>query len=141
MKKITIVLVLSLISLASFGQWNPKPNNSYKWYRVIKDTTIKDIEMTGFDVCIYQWAGSYVDFNVDSVGNMLSSPFKSTIWFMEFANAKNKLIVNRESNLKNFAADFNFLPFAVEDGTIGISQSVNVFLTAKYNVSIENIVE
>jgi hypothetical protein len=128
--------------MATLNGWQPQPNNPYKWYHVVKDTFIKGVLVNGFDVCLYQWAGNYQPFTVDENGQLLSPPFKSTIWFMEFfEGASVSVDFDRNNAVNNYAQDFSFLPFAVEDGEIGISQSINDFLAAKYEVAVENVTE
>ena len=128
--------------MATLNGWQPQPSNPYKWYHIEKNTIIKGLPVIGFDVCIYQWAGNYQRFTVDENGVPTSYPFKSTIWFMEFfAGASTSEIVDSNNSINNFAEDFNFLPFEVDNGEIGISQSINVFLAQKYEVELSAITE
>ncbi len=128
--------------MATLNGWQPQPSNPYKWYHVQKNTSIKGLPVTGLDVCIYQWAGNYKNFNVNENGVPTSYPFKSTIWFMEFfSGASSCAEVDSNNAINNYAEDFNFLPFEVEGGEIGISQSINTFLAQKYEVELSAITE
>jgi len=142
MKKLTLLFALIVFFANAYSQYSPKPNNPYKWYHITKDTTIKDIPMRGFSVCVYSWAGSYQNFSVDSVGHLLSAPIKSTIWFMEFANGVSaKMKVDPNNCLRNYADDFNVLPFGCENGEIGWSNEVNLYLAKRYGVHLSNVTE
>jgi len=140
MKKIITILALSFLIINAFGQWSPKPNNPYKWYHIEKDTAIMDIEMSGFDVCIYQGAWKYNQFKVDSLGNVQPPVISATIWFREFSSGtKSKYSVSRPFN--DFAVEFYDMPFACEDGELGIRPVINTYLSKKYNVALNKITE
>lgn len=136
-----IGLILSLFACFSvYGQWQPKQGNPYKWYHIQKDTSIMDIQMTGFDVCIYQGCWQYNKFNVDSLGRIQPPIISAVVWFREYANGtKEKQNVSRPFN--DYAVEFMDLPFGCEDGELGVSNIVNQWLSTKYNVTIENIIE
>lgn len=140
MKNILIIL-LSALTISLSAQWNPRKGNTVKWYHVEKDTVIKGFVMSGFDVCSYGGMYKYVDVEEDSLGNVITSPIATTIWFREFASGTKNKKLNENDKLNDYAVDFNVLPFACESDGLGVNNAVNEFLSKKYNVPLSAITE
>jgi hypothetical protein len=137
-----VFITLICINTSLSAQWNPRPNNPFKWYHITKDTTLNEISVFSFDVCLYQWAGRYKKFAVDSLGNPTSNPHLTTIWFKVFASgSKERNTTNEERFFSNWAADFEGIPFICVDGEIGVSPIVPAYLAEKFNVSINDITQ
>lgn len=143
MKKLITLLLAAFITISINAQWQPKPGNPYKWYTVVKDTTIKGFALDSFDICLYQWSGKYLKFSVDSIGQLKSPVHLTTIWFKEYAfGMRNSNAVSENDYLNNYAAEFEGIPFTCEgDSTPSISNQINIFLSKKYNVELNNIKE
>ena len=147
MKKILITAVLAILAINVFGQWNPTTNNPYKWYRIVfdHDTIINGLKYEIDDtmyVTPYQHNITYQYFEIDSIGNFLSYPIKTTLNFKCFnifpvGRKEFELYIRSE-----FVAVFVQPPYEKDnDNTFGISQIVNQYLSEKYNVPLNKITE
>jgi hypothetical protein len=138
--KQVFIIIFAALTISISAQWSPKNGNPYKWYHIQKDTSIMDIQITGFDVCIYQGCWQYNEFSIDSSGNVAPPIITANIWFREYSDGsmyKNKL----SKYFNDFTVKFYNLPFGCEDNEMGISQIVNNYLSKKYNVPLNKITE
>lgn len=140
----TIILSITLSAYAiAQGGWHPTPDNPNKWYWIVKDTAIKGVRVDTFAVCITQATVKYQEFRVDSVGQLITQPHHTIIWFAEYFNKDARRDGFEDVNkLRDFYLEFDGLPFiGLGVGDIGIATLVKEQLARHYNVSLSNIVE
>jgi hypothetical protein len=141
---VTIILSIALNAYAiAQGGWRPTPDNPNKWYWIVKDTTIKGVQVDTFAVCITQATVKYQEFRADSAGQLITQPHRTIIWFSEYFNKEARRGRWSETNkLKDFFLEFDGMPFVgLGLGDIGIAPLVKEQLARHYNVSLSNIAE
>lgn len=154
MKKILIILLVALSFNKISGQkqrWEEyrKPHNPYKWYTINFSTpfTIRTHAYTSIDVCFEKESSGYVWYEVDSLGNMLSSPFQNMTWMKVFpGGVRHRNEVNLLDSEMDVPVSFPTLPFGCEESLsgspqIGVSQIINQFLSGYFKVPTDSIHE
>lgn len=145
MKKLFIITAI-FISINAYSQWYPTPNNPWKWYTVIKDTSVNNIPISSFAVQIAEFQVYYKCFELDSLNRPTSSPAATTIVFNCYANRSSAICGETKNQFYGWSkrVTIDGIPFEPDSeglGGIGIKADVNVMLAEVFNVSINDIIE
>ena len=139
MKNILIILGL-IITLNISAQWQPTPSNPWKWYTVEKAINYKGIELDKFEVLIQYFQPYYQTSDVDSTGMPVRPLLATTVYFRAFIN-RGAAVESLDNSIENYAVTLPGLPFECEPDGFGITNDINVYLAAKYGVTIDKIIE
>jgi hypothetical protein len=117
--------------------YQPTFSNPYKWYKINKETILKGFSINEFYVCIYQYYIAYIKFDIEN-----PYPIKTNISFRVYSNKEACELDEQSNKLDDFTETFLTMPFnADSDGSIGVAQCINEFLSAKYEVDLTQIEE
>jgi hypothetical protein len=143
MKKL-LTLLFAAATISAFSQgtgWNPTPNNPYKWYTVLKDTTIQGFKVSQFDVSVWYYQEYYSCFQVDSLGRPTSPIHITDIALIAYANRNARICGSDFNALFKFSVTIPGIPFDYHDGEYWIATPVKEAIAERMGVTIDKIIE